>query len=633
MRYVLRLLVQLSTVLFAMFLAEAGSHAQQPARDAWTVGELDAAVDAASSVKDRGSSARLFLDLADALQKGGAGSRSPDIVRRAAFALAVAGPTNILSARVVEKLAVFGEVRTAESLIGAAATPTDRAMLLGRFGLGRAKAGDITAAVKAAAEIRSYANLDGGLGSVVPVTAIAEIGAALATSGAPDAAIHLADSLPDGVAKVRVLALSAFVLCDPNAGPGADLGNGRKLAERTSDLARATARTARMPYQQSTMIALASEGRAVCDGPEVALTFVRESLPPQQATLARGMVADQLAAKGQFDLARAFTLAPDPTNSQSLLDAAKRLLKEHDKDGARTAALQASRIALEQARGAAPHSNWADHLRLLSEIFGTLIELGEYDQAIETAQPNDEGPNRRQYYVRAVEGAIRNKDAEAVGRLVPIATYAVKQPKPDWGSVQLFYRLTRVLATGGFRDAAQLMYQQFGDATERSGQNPDLVMVAELQALLGNISVALTTADHAGPLTANQNGLAAVLGAVMAFDNLARRPTAEELLAETRRIAKSLPPIVPGRKAHALRAIVAGLAQQGNIDGALQAESGLEAEPRDILAGLRDDALSSIAAAQAKSGDLRGSFSTSIRVAEPNARFRSLLPLIATSAH
>src|SRR5580704_2561650 len=107
MRYVLRLLVQLSTVLFAMFLAEAGSHAQQPARDAWTVGELDAAVDAASSVKDRGSSARLFLDLADALQKGGAGSRSPDIVRRAAVALAVGGPTNILSARVVEKLDVF----------------------------------------------------------------------------------------------------------------------------------------------------------------------------------------------------------------------------------------------------------------------------------------------------------------------------------------------------------------------------------------------------------------------------------------------------------------------------------------------------------------------------------------------
>jgi hypothetical protein len=74
MRYVLRLLMQLSTVLFAVFLAEAGSHAQQPVRDTWTVGELDAAVNAASSVEDRGSSARLFFDLADALQKGGAAS-------------------------------------------------------------------------------------------------------------------------------------------------------------------------------------------------------------------------------------------------------------------------------------------------------------------------------------------------------------------------------------------------------------------------------------------------------------------------------------------------------------------------------------------------------------------------------
>ncbi len=116
----------------------------------------------------------------------------------------------------------------------------------------------------------------------------------------------------------------------------------------------------------------------------------------------------------------------------------------------------------------------------------------------------------------------------------------------------------------------------------------------------------------------------------MEFSNAGKQPTADELKTAARRYAKSLPSIVPGPKAHALRAITVGLAQLGNIDGALQAEAGLEAEPRDVLTALRDNALSSIATAQFKSGDLRSSFSTSIRIAEPNTRFKSLLPLVAT---
>jgi hypothetical protein len=101
-------------------------------------------------------------------------------------------------------------------------------------------------------------------------------------------------------------------------------------------------------------------------------------------------------------------------------------------------------------------------------------------------------------------------------------------------------------------------------------------------------------------------------------------------LAEAQRITQSLPPIVPGPKADALRAVTLAMTTQGNIDGALQAEGGLEVEPRDVLQGVRDDALSSIASAQATSGALRASYSTSLRITEPRARLTSLLPLIAT---
>jgi hypothetical protein len=592
MRYLSLFIGRLSIALLAVFLAPAGVHAQPVSANAWTVADLNAAVDAVVNAASRVDSRyrlRVLLDLAVALRNGAAPSRAPEILQSAAPAIA-ADPTRFLSggfARpvvagrdVVEELAQFGEFQAAEALVGTAGQPTSRAVLLGRLGVGRAKAGDIAGAENAVAEIRSLAMSDGASRSRIPESVIVRIGAALAMSGAPSAAVQLAGGLPDGSAKADVLAQSAIVFCDPKGGPAADPMRGRQLAGRAVEMARAAVRPAPITRQQRTMIAVASIAQARCDGPDGALAFVRELLPPEQASLSLGLIADQLTAKGDFDLARAFTMASGLTDPKSLVDAAKRFLNQHDKDAARAAASQAA----EQIRAATPRSKF-DHFKILGEIFGILVDVGEYDQAVAVVQ--SEEPERKETLsVSAVERAIRRRDDATVARLTPVAISALMQSRE---SVLKLYWLTRSLATAGYRDDAGKAYQQFTDTFERDSLTVDAVMLAELQALMGDMPAALATADRAG-----------------------------------------IPPANPGRKARALEGITMLAAGQGNIDGALQAEAKLEAEPANAL---RDRALLSIAAAQTKSGDLRGAYSTSLRISNPYGRIQSLLRLVAASPH
>src|SRR5262249_14437711 len=153
---------------------------------------------------------------------------------------------------------------------------------------------------------------------------------------------QLAGSLPDGSGKANVLAQGAFAFCDPKGGSAADPARGRQLAEQAGEMAKAAARPAPITRQQQTMIALAGKAWARCDGPAAAQASVRESLPPEQAYLTLGLIADQFTANGDFGLARAFTVGADSTDPKSLVEAAKRLLKQQDKDAARAAALQAA---------------------------------------------------------------------------------------------------------------------------------------------------------------------------------------------------------------------------------------------------------------------------------------------------
>jgi hypothetical protein len=84
-----------------------------------------------------------------------------------------------------------------------------------------------------------------------------------------------------------------------------------------------------------------------------------------------------------------------------------------------------------------------------------------------------------------------------------------------------------------------------------------------------------------------------------------------------------------GPQANALAAVASKLAELGNIDRAFQAETRLEAEPRDILAPRRDAALKAIAVAQKRAGDLEGSLATALRINQPQLRLERLRALAA----
>jgi hypothetical protein len=119
--------------------------------------------------------------------------------------------------------------------------------------------------------------------------------------------------------------------------------------------------------------------------------------------------------------------------------------------------------------------------------------------------------------------------------------------------------------------------------------------------------------------------------AALALMNLggAGRPTAAEFERANRRAAEALP-VVFGPKAATLSAIALHMAAKGDIPAALQAAAVLDSEQSDAVKGVHDIAMNAIADAQAKAGDLRGSFATALRIRQPTIRWMPLLKL-ATS--
>jgi hypothetical protein len=199
MQHLSRLVIQLSIALSIIF--PSGSlHAAPASASAWTVEDLNAAVDAAVAAADglEPPDPQLLWDLADALRKGPAVARAPEVLLKAAYAVRAARQTEVSSIirdAVAERVATFaerGDLQAAGTLIDAGAVdPADRARLLGHFGAGRAKAGDIDGALAAAEEIRGIAAPDRPSGRWEP-TAVERIGATLAESGGADAAVRLA---------------------------------------------------------------------------------------------------------------------------------------------------------------------------------------------------------------------------------------------------------------------------------------------------------------------------------------------------------------------------------------------------------------------------------------------------------
>lgn len=618
------------------------SDAQGQDQDKWTLQDIDAAINAAdaaaSRVTEENDRASLFLDIADALVSAGATPKSLGFVRRAAIAVHRPDVSKSFSIRdrIIRKLAEFDDVPTAETFIASARMPDIKAELLGKFGAERARVKDITGATRAASEIFQWMQRDRNLDSpnahrkaayqlaLSAGAAISQIGRYLAASGAPQEAMRLADRLPADGFKTSILLDSAFALCNTEAGPGIDPQTGRELSRELVRMARTDHR----------VIAVAAEAVAVCEGPEAALSVLAQSSSPR-------IVADDLLARGEFQLARSFAPRIDPDSADSLLDAAKRAMKEGNDDTARELAVQASRIALKAAPETMQRSSWYDHLSLLGRIFDVLNTLGLYADAIETVQPED-ALNRRRYYFAAANAAARRNDTDALPRLVSAAIDAASKPIPDPLALTSLHLLAVELIDTGHRDLAETafdalktMQTRLATPEDQRASKSELVDIAELEALLGDLPSAMASAERSGPLTMRSSLLPYVLAAGMATaesDGSWPVRLIETLWAAVRlRLSSPPPALVAGPRARALTLIATAIAKSGDVERALQVEAGLEIEPRDVLQGARDSALLSIAQAQSKSGKFRSALATALRIQTPKMEVDALAQLIAAS--
>src|SRR4051794_29248597 len=167
-----------------------GAAARADPVGSWTKDDSNAVADAAiagASGASETSQASRFMELADALIKAGNAPKAAEATARAASSLSP--PTDFMSSfvrgKVVENLAFFGEVSAAKALAMTDAIPPVKAMLLGKFGAGRARAGSIDDAGWAFNEINSLSDASlGAMPADVSTKAIAEISLALADAGA-----------------------------------------------------------------------------------------------------------------------------------------------------------------------------------------------------------------------------------------------------------------------------------------------------------------------------------------------------------------------------------------------------------------------------------------------------------------
>jgi tetratricopeptide (TPR) repeat protein len=606
----------------------------------WTMADLDAVADAAieaNQVSKVSVDTFRLVQLADALM--GAGNTAHAKVALIKAASRLSPVTNFAEEKsredIVERLAQLGGVADAEALAGIDAAPGVKVALLGKLGTGRARAGDFSAAQNAAKSVKALVEANAATNPAVATSAqvsLAEIAIALSASGATDEALRLAEDLPDGLQKLRVYAKAAHMLC----GSATKRPNEQLLMQNIADKATHAARQALSAvvnaYERFGLAQTAAETIAICIGPAPAKALVGEVVPfGTVKVLSR--LADQFLKTKDVEVARALAPSPDPTNAESLLDDAKQLMLAGDRAAAARNAIAASQVALAVQRDpAVPPYKWADHNLLLGRIFGVLTDLGLYDEAMATVQPID-AVNRQQYYVAVVEAEVRHKDVTSISHTLPASIGAIKQSIPGGRGTMLLYQLTNTLAAAGYTDEAKSVYDSLLELSSNPSTKPldrlQPSQLAVLKADFGDMVGALSIADAAGPMVAKPSDFQIAILATMQFDGATKKPTEAEVLAATQRAREALPSLVAGPKANALVAIVAEMAAQGNIEDARRAETGLDVEPRDVLRSVRDMALVQIAKAQEKAGDLRGSFSTALKITEPPLRLEQLLKLAA----
>jgi hypothetical protein len=203
--------------LSVLLLSTIPAIADQP----WTMTDSDVVADAAVAAAigaSKDANADRLINLADALVRAGNNNRAKVVLTKAGAALGP--PTNLIGAstrgNVIEKLAKLGDIADAEALAQVDAPPDVKAMLLGKFGAGRARAGDAAAAMNAATMVTAIAETNTAPDSVEGTAAqraLEAIGSAFGDSGAPDVALHLTEAMKDGLPKLRVFVRIAHISC------------------------------------------------------------------------------------------------------------------------------------------------------------------------------------------------------------------------------------------------------------------------------------------------------------------------------------------------------------------------------------------------------------------------------------
>jgi tetratricopeptide (TPR) repeat protein len=628
------LAAQVGAVALAGLAVPAGADSLR--QTSWTLHDLDkvaeAYIRASAGMPNKKSQASVLIDLVDPLIAAGDTQKAREVALKAASLLdPPLDPPNefkkpFLRAAVIEKLAQLNDVQDAEKLASVETAAVDHAFLLGKLGKGRAHAGDVNDALKAAKAIRFLSDGDNAPTAklaAASANAIGEISIALGDIGASDKALLLAKGLPT---RVHVIAETALVLCKADSARTYNPQRGREIAEQAETMAVAAVKAADTPAEKINLIVASGEGLAECMGAASVRTFTEVNLSPELRDRALRGISDQLARRGEITVARALLPTPDPADTEDLLGTAERLVKLGDRETARKMALHASVLP-----GPVSKAGSAADMPRLIRIFDILTELGAYDEAIAAVQPMDI-QNRQQFYLGAVEAEIQKANIAAISKTLPIAIEIFKsQLSTDRQASNSLFELTKNLALAGYQDEALKIL----GALEESADSPYPILpwqAAELKADMGDLEGALAAADAAGPMTAKPSAdQVAMLALLYAY--AAKTPPTSPVPPDAIHQAETTLGTVSGPRANALGAIASDMAAKGDIQAAFRAEAGLDADQSSVIAAVRDNAVASIERAQEKSGDLRGAFTTALRIRQPFVRTLTLLSLAKAPLH
>ena len=265
-------------------------------------------------------------------------------------------------------------------------------------------------------------------------------------------------------------------------------------------------------------------------------------------------ISDQFAAAGNRDSAR--TIAPmlETGNAGDLLAGARRWMTLGDPDTAKRLAVEASSVALKEANDRSRTlGTQSVNQTLLGAISVVLEELGASEAALTSLQPIDL-TNRKQYYSTILGIAARHKDGAAVKAMLPIALEMARTPTSGGlATVPFLARTTLSLVAAGFTGRGPMKsYAELEvavNAASGDGLSAGLATLAEVQAAMGNMDAAYTTADRAGALTAKPNVARAVVATTMSFAGAQNPLSQKEVADRLEQASRSLPPQVASSKA------------------------------------------------------------------------------------